>query len=128
MGKLIVDLRVKAQENLFHFLTQNAKVCVVDFYADWCGPCKQLGMQLEKTLPSCPFANSLFVPEDKELTPDDVKDKVVFVKVNVDEFGPLAATYKVSGIPHVIFYKNGDLQPGVVRGLQSIYDTVGKLL
>ena len=61
-------------------------LCIVDFYADWCGPCKKLTPVLEEKLKSF---------------------NVTLVKVNVDDFSDLAENYKVSGIPHVILFKNG---------------------
>lgn len=71
-------------------LIENSKSLVLDFYADWCGPCKNLGKVLEELL-------------------DQTKYKdVVFCKVNVDnsEFEGTCIKYEVSGIPHVEFFKN----------------------
>ncbi len=64
-------------------------VVVVDFYADWCGPCKMLG----------PLLHSMS---------DSNKDpKVKFAKVNVDEAQDLAGQFDVMSIPTVIFFKDG---------------------
>ena len=63
-------------------------VTVVDFYADWCGPCKMLGPVLESL--------------SQELT--DVK----FVKVNVDDEMDLAQEYGIMSIPAVFLFKNGE--------------------
>lgn len=60
---------------------------VVDFFADWCGPCKMLGPVLQEV--------------SEELT--DVK----FYKVNVDDNNELAYKFKVSSIPTVIVFKDG---------------------
>ncbi len=62
---------------------------LVDFYADWCGPCKMLGPVLEEV--------------DKEY-PD-----VDFIKVNVDNEAELAATYKIMSIPAVFLFKDGQM-------------------
>ena len=61
-------------------------VVLVDFYADWCGPCKMMGMELEK-----------------------IDDKVKIVKVNVDKFDDLARSYGVMSIPTLIVFKDGDM-------------------
>jgi thioredoxin 1 len=129
MGKLLFDLRDSSQENVFHFLTQNAGLCVVDFYADWCGPCKKLGAELEHTLPSQKkIFDNLLASTENELTKNDVSDKVVFVKVNIDNFENLANQYKVQSIPHVIYYRNGKLQNVISRNCGQIYDSVSTML
>ncbi len=63
-------------------------VTVVDFYADWCGPCKMLGPVLE-TL-------------SQELT------DVTFVKINVDDEMDLAQEYGIMSIPAVFLFKDGE--------------------
>jgi thioredoxin 1 len=60
---------------------------LVDFYADWCGPCQRLAPVLEE-----------FAREN-----GDVK----VVKVNVDHDGDLAADYNISAIPALLVFKNG---------------------
>jgi thioredoxin 1 len=61
---------------------------VVDFYAPWCGPCRKLAPMLDK----------LAAP---------LKEKVSFVKVNVDEAPELAQRFQIQGIPTLIFFKDG---------------------
>ncbi len=56
---------------------------LVDFYADWCGPCRMLGIELE-----------------------DIND-IDIVKVNVDNFPIIAQKYGVISIPHLIIFENG---------------------
>ena len=65
-------------------------VVFVDFYADWCGPCKLTG----------PIIDEL---SDME----EYKNKVTFVKINVDENQELAARYSVFSIPTFILFKGG---------------------
>ena len=60
-------------------------ITLVDFYADWCGPCKMLGSVLETI-------------ED-----NDIK----ILKVNVDEYSDLANRFRIMSIPHLIFFKDG---------------------
>jgi len=62
------------------------KPVVVDFWAEWCPPCKKLGPVLEKMA-------------------EDYKDKVLFCKVNVDENPILGNTFKIDVIPTVILFK-----------------------
>ena len=57
---------------------------LVDFYANWCGPCKMLGPVLEK-----------------------VSDEIKVLKVNVDENQDLARKYGVMSIPCIILFDNG---------------------
>lgn len=60
---------------------------VVDFYADWCGPCK------------------IFGPVFEEVAGDT--DGVDFYKVNVDDEGAIAQKFGVRSIPTIIFFKGG---------------------
>lgn len=66
-----------------------SKLMMVDFWAEWCGPCRMLG----------PLIEDLAVK---------YADKAVVGKVNVDEEQELAIRYGVMSIPTVIFFKNGE--------------------
>ena len=61
---------------------------VVDFYADWCGPCKKLGPVIDEIAPEFP--------------------NVYFVKVNVNSFSSLSTQYGVRSIPTLLFFKDGN--------------------
>ena len=63
---------------------------VVDFWAEWCGPCKQIGPALE------------------ELS-NEMEGKVKIVKVNVDENPNSPAQMGVRGIPALFVFKNGEI-------------------
>lgn len=63
-------------------------VVVVDFFANWCGPCKMLAPIFEE------LGNEM--------------EEVNFVKVDVDQSPDIAMTYKVASIPTVIVFKNGE--------------------
>lgn len=60
---------------------------LLDFYADWCGPCKMLGLSLEEL--------------------NDEREELKILKVNVDKFENIAREYSVMSIPTLIMYKNG---------------------
>ncbi|MFA5421187.1 MAG: thioredoxin [Bacilli bacterium] len=63
---------------------------LVDFYADWCGPCKMLGPVLEEVA--------------KELG-----DKVTIAKVNVDQQEAIAGQYNIFSIPTMILFEKGTI-------------------
>lgn len=75
----------------------NDKVVILDFWAEWCGPCRMYGPILAE------FAES--------------NDSVVVGKVNVDEASESAAFYGIRSIPTTIVLKNGEIinrLPGVL--------------
>jgi thioredoxin 1 len=77
-----------ASEANFGNMVLNSDVPVlVDFYADWCGPCQRLAPVLEELAAELPDAR--------------------IVKVNVDEHPSLAARYSVQSIPSLQVFKNG---------------------
>ena len=63
---------------------------LVDFWAEWCGPCKMLGPILEEIS-------------------KDLKDKLQVVKVNLDENQDLAMKYSIRSIPTLLLFKEGEL-------------------
>ena len=79
---------IKVRNNNFKTEVLESKIpVVVDFNADWCGPCKMLGPILENVAENC----------------NDVK----FVSVNIDESDDLAAKYDVFSIPCLVYIKDG---------------------
>ncbi|MDR0540776.1 MAG: thioredoxin [Dysgonamonadaceae bacterium] len=74
----------------FKELLAGDKPVVVDFWAEWCGPCKMIA----------PFVDELA---------EAYKDQVVIGKVNVDENEELPVGYGIRNIPTLLFFKNGKL-------------------
>ena len=63
---------------------------LVDFYADWCGPCKMLAPTIDKLA-------------------QNFEGKVNIYKVNIDTDGELAASFGIMTIPTTIIFKNGEI-------------------
>ena len=75
----------------------------VDFWAEWCGPCRAIGPVLESLA-------------------DDFDGKVKVVKINVDENGKLATEYNVNAIPSLIIFKGGKEVDRIVgAGTKEVY-------
>jgi putative thioredoxin len=71
---------------------------IVDFWAPWCGPCKQLGPMLEKAV-------------------NDAKGAVKMVKINIDENQELARQLRIQSIPTVYAFKNGQPADGFMGAI-----------
>lgn len=87
------------EENFENEVLNSDKPVLVDFWAQWCGPCRMLGPIIEE------IAN-------------DYEGKVKVGKVNVDEQPNLASKYGIASIPTVIVFKNGKPEKTLV-GLRS---------
>ena len=72
----------------FNELVNSAQPVLVDFYADWCGPCKALAPILKDVA-------------------KEVDGKARILKIDVDKNQQLAARYQVRGVPTMILFKNG---------------------
>lgn len=84
------------EKNQTEWIYEGDKPCIIDFYADWCGPCKKVA------------------PILKELAAE-YKDKIIIYKVNVDNEKELAAAFGIQSIPTFLFIpKSG--KPQLAQG------------
>jgi len=81
-------MKIELNNNFDEIINNNAKV-LVDFYADWCGPCKMVGPIIAQIA--------------------DEHDDVAVVKINVDSEMDLAGRFNVSSIPTILLFKNGEV-------------------
>ncbi|HEY5043940.1 MAG TPA: thioredoxin [Verrucomicrobiae bacterium] len=88
-------------------VTQSVQPVVVDCYATWCGPCRQLAPIVDKLA-------------------DTYAGKIKFVKVNVDESPKTAQKFQVDAIPRLLFFKDGKLADSTV-GLLSKKELIARL-
>ena len=78
------------EENFENEVIQSEKTVLVDFYAEWCGPCKIMSPIIDEIA-------------------EEVGDTVKVGKVNTDENMNLAEKYGIMSIPTIIIFKNGNI-------------------
>lgn len=77
------------QANFRDVVIDSDKPVIVDFWAEWCGPCKKLSPLLDEVA-------------------DELGDTVTVAKVNVDEERTLGAMFQIMSIPTVLYFKDGE--------------------
>lgn len=94
-------------DNFDKEVLQEEKTVIVDFYADWCGPCRMMS----------PIIDSIA---------EEFNDKIKVGKVNVDDNQDLAVKYNVMSIPTIIIFKNGQIAKTFV-GVTDKQDIINAL-
>ena len=78
------------EENFENEVIKSDKCVIIDFYADWCGPCKMMSPIIEDIA-------------------EELGDKVKVGKINTDENMNLAEQYQIMSIPTILIFKDGNI-------------------
>ena len=98
-------------ENFNEMIKNSDKLILVDFWATWCNPCKSLAPVLEDAS-------------------EDLAEKIIVYKINIDENPDSPQRYSVRGIPTILFFKSGELvdrQVGVLPK-SKLYEKIENVL
>ena len=97
--------------NNFNVLINSTKPTLVDFYADWCGPCKVLSPIIEQTK-------------------NDLGEEATVLKVNIDNNVDVARQYQIRSIPTLLLFKEGNVvwRQNGVPNKELIVESVKKFI
>jgi thioredoxin 1 len=108
----VADMKAVTDANFEAEVLKSDKPVLVDFWAEWCGPCRQVAPILAEIA-------------------DQHGDKIEIVKLNVDENPVIPAQYRVTGIPTLNVYQNGEVVKQIVGArpksaiLKELADYIG---
>jgi thioredoxin 1 len=106
----VANIVTLTEGNFSEEVLKSTTPVLVDFWAEWCGPCKMIAPVLDELA-------------------GEYDGKVKIGKVNIDEFQQLAINYGINSIPTLLFFKNGQVADQVVgmrskRDLKASFDRV----
>ena len=87
MSNKVINLTA---DNFFDYVNRDEKPILVDFYADWCGPCKM----------QAPIVDEVA---------EELSNKVVVAKANTDNCYEICVRYGIASIPTLLLFKGGEL-------------------
>lgn len=87
-------IKIVNNDNFIGEVKNSDKVVIVDFFANWCGPCKMLTPILEEL--------------------SDSMEDVEFAKVDIDQSLDIAREYNISSVPTMMIFKNGEVVDTIV--------------
>jgi len=91
----VANLQAVGEQDFNEVVLASDTPVVVDFWAEWCGPCKLVGPELEKIAA-------------------EYDGKVKVVKLNIDEAPNVASKYGIMSIPTIALFQDGDIKSQVV--------------
>jgi thioredoxin 1 len=105
------NLMIATDDNFQKEVVQAPQLAMVDFWAEWCGPCRLLGPIVEQIA-------------------DELQGKIKVFKMNVDENPNTPGQFQIRGIPTMIFFKNGQVVDQLVGNhpKETISKTIQKHL
>ena len=97
--------------NFEKLVLKSEKLVIVDFWAEWCGPCKAITPVLDEIS-------------------NEFGDKVLIGKVNVDEVKELPVKYGIRSIPTLLFFSNGEItrQEVGLQSKQTLVDNITQII
>jgi thioredoxin 1 len=90
-------INIENEEEFFEILNQEDKPVIIDFYAEWCAPCKSL----------FPVFEAL---------PEEMDNKITVLKVDIEKQAKIAALFLVRSVPTVVTTSRAEVVRGVVGG------------